>query len=397
MDILKYKFEENRLMVIIPDRLSDLTKKGEVIQRYYNPGELFKEVHILMINDDRPDTSYIQKTVGDANLFLYNMPITKKHFFRSLGYRPRLLESWARPAIELAKKIKPSLIRCHANGFNTYIASMIKKNLSIPYIVSLHINPDEDVKKRDVNWKGKLRNMMIKSIEYAGLRNSDYVLPVYKSIIPYIEKMGVKKYEVAYNVLNPNFLKKKEDYKLHNPIRILSVGRLFKEKNPENIIKALKNLPKAHLTIIGDGPYYDYLKNTVNQNNLEKQVAFKRSVPNDRLSQQLAEYDIFAIHSEYWEINKSVLEAFLVGLPVVINRRIGEPVPEFDGDFLILVENSVEEYYRAFKRLIEDDKLREGLGQKAYIHAQKNWAPEKTEMKYVEIYRRTINEAKIKS
>jgi hypothetical protein len=39
-----------RLMVIISDKLPDLVKKGEITPRYYNPAELFDEVHIVATN-----------------------------------------------------------------------------------------------------------------------------------------------------------------------------------------------------------------------------------------------------------------------------------------------------------------------------------------------------------
>ena len=42
--------------------------------------------------------------------------------------------------------------------------------------------------------------------------------------------------------------------------RILSVGRQFAEKNPENLILALHNLPRVQLTLVGDGPYHDRLR-----------------------------------------------------------------------------------------------------------------------------------------
>ena len=40
------------LMVIAPDRPSEWIKKGEVIERYYNPGRLFEEVQRLAMTDD---------------------------------------------------------------------------------------------------------------------------------------------------------------------------------------------------------------------------------------------------------------------------------------------------------------------------------------------------------
>jgi hypothetical protein len=63
-----------RLLVIVPDRLSDIAGKGEVQPAYYNPGELFDEVHILMTNDDRPPIEPLQYMVGRAKLFVHNSP-----------------------------------------------------------------------------------------------------------------------------------------------------------------------------------------------------------------------------------------------------------------------------------------------------------------------------------
>jgi hypothetical protein len=66
--------EHERLLVIIPDRLSVVT------ERYYKPGNLFPEVHILMTNEDRPDPATVQPMVGDAVLHLHNMPRGRKLF-----------------------------------------------------------------------------------------------------------------------------------------------------------------------------------------------------------------------------------------------------------------------------------------------------------------------------
>ena len=64
----------SRLLVMIPDRLSDLVNKGEITERYYNPGNLFGEVHLAMTNEDRPDLAAVQKMVGDARLHVHNLP-----------------------------------------------------------------------------------------------------------------------------------------------------------------------------------------------------------------------------------------------------------------------------------------------------------------------------------
>jgi glycosyltransferase involved in cell wall biosynthesis len=376
------------VLVIVPDAISAIVAKGEFTPRYYNPGNLFDEVHILMTNNDQVNPEGLQFTVGNAKLFLHNLP--DPDWKKTFAYHPSLLKFWAKPAVKLAETVNPSLIRCYGNWLNGFLASEIKKRLGVPYVVSLHTNPDVDIRGRLTGaWEIKYWKAM-RRIEKIAVLGADIVLPVYKSIIPYLESLGIEKLEVAYNVLNPEFIRKKEDYSLHSPIRLISVGRHFQEKNPENIIKALKKLPDAHLTLVGDGPHQGYLERLVRHCDLERRIEFHRTLTNAEVCQRLPNFDIFVAHVQSYGIAKSVLEALLTGLPVVINRRMGEPVPELQGDHVLLVENSVDGYFNALSRLMQDHEFRTGLGKRAYKHAQENWAPSKTEAKYVEIYKRII-------
>lgn len=382
-----------KLMVIVPDRLSDLLAKGELIDRYYNPGNLFSEVHIVMTNDDRPDTLQLQKLVGNADLHLHNLPAGRWLFAGTLGWRPWLLGAWVKRAIDLAKKVRPGLIRCHGARLNAYIAYSIKRALGVPYVVSLHINPDEDVRGRANGWLRRLATHAMEDIERIALCHADRVLPVYRPIVPYLERLAVTRYEVCYNVLNPSLLRRKDDYALHRPVRIVSVGRQFAEKNPDNLIRAVASMHGVELTLYGDGQLHDYLRQVAEASGAGDRIHFQKAIANDELCQRLPDYDIFAVHTEYWELSKSVLEALLTGLPLVINRRQGEPVPELSPDICVLVENSVEAYREALQELIRDDARREALGRAAYAHAQTAWAPEKTEAKYVEVYRQVLGAA----
>lgn len=407
-----------KLLVIVPDAISYILAKGEYQPRYYNPGNLFDEVHIMMTNDDQVDPRDLQLTVGDAHLFVHNLPIEGSDPIRnSPFFRPWLLKPWAKPflgfakhqilriiekmaspAIDLARRIKPNLIRCHGNDYNAVVALEIKKQLGIPYLVSLHINPDINPRRRrlnSTNWQDQLYSIYFDNLEKVGLLGADLALPVYSPIIPYLERIGCTRYEVAYNVLSSH-LQKKADYKLHHPIRLISVGRHFGLKNPENIIRAVKHLPQVHLTLVGDGSLQEYLVSLVRELGLQERVIFEPSLPNIELCYKLPDYDIFIIHSEHWEISKALLEALLTGMPVIINHREGKggDAQELKDDFLLFTQNTPEDYLRAIQQLISSDKLREELGRKAFAHAQKSWAPEKTEAKYVEIYQRIIKSKK---
>ena len=138
-----------------------------------------------MTNDDRPDPAAVQKMVGDARLFLHNLPDSRKVFVRTLGWRPWLLGPWVDKALDLAKTVRPSLIRCHGALLNTFAAASIKQKLGIPYVVSMHINPDEDVRGRARSWVKRVVTWAQQDIERIGLaqcRPGDAGVPADRSL-----------------------------------------------------------------------------------------------------------------------------------------------------------------------------------------------------------------------
>lgn len=391
--------EARRLMVLIPDRISDILVKGEYQPRYYNPGGLFPEVHIVTTTDDRPDLTALQRTVGDARLFVHNVPEQPSLIaggWERWWHRP--LRQWARAGVDLARRIRPQLIRCHGADWNGYLASRIRRKTGVPYVMSLHINPDINPVRRftgePLTDQQRQHNAFYEYIEREGLTHADLVMPVYRPILPYLERMGVTRADVCYNILNAEWLRRKASYEWSRPFRIVCVGRLIAEKNPRHIIAAVADLPDTHLTIIGDGPERARLETLAADLGVGGRVEFMPAVPNDELCAALPGFDLFAVHTEYWELNKSVLEALLTGLPVVINRRTGAPVPELqDANIVQFVDDTREAYRDAIRRLMGDDGERRALGERAYAHAQAHWSPQVTERKVVDVYRRVMKAA----
>lgn len=377
----------SRLLVIIPDRLSDLICKGEITDRYYNPGNLFSEVHILMTNDDTPDPAAVQRTVGSAQLHLHNLPVDKQLFVQTLGWQPGLLKHWARKAVELARAVKPALVRCHGAFLNAFLASEIKAMLGIPYLVSLHTNPDTDIRGMARTWRGWLFGQGLRAVEKVALRNADLVLPVYRDIVPFLQRLDITRYRVCYNVLDGSSLHRKTDYELHRPIRVLSVGRQCFGKNPEMLVQAVGGLPEVELTLIGDGDLHEHLVQVAAATGVSGRVRFIRALANDRLCSHLSDYDIFAGCNDFWGIPKAVMEPMLAGIPIVINRRKPFPVSELTDESCVLVENTPEGYRNALQRLIDDKGLRVKMGLRSRAQAESLWNPPMTEANFTDIYR----------
>ena len=389
---LAHRFEAERLMVIVPDRLSDLVAKGEITERYYNPGNLFREVHLVLTNDDAPSLEAIQPMVGDAKLVLHNIDPGSRFFVRTMGFSGPFVRRWSQQAVDLARRVGPQLVRCHGVDLNGVLAREIHLKLGIPYVVSLHINPDEDVRGRAGTLAQRLRAHVIRRWEKVILQDCALAMPVYQPIVPYLLDLKVENFEVCYNVLNPKHLSVKKSYDLRQPARVLSVGRQIAAKNPSNLICAAAARQDVELTIVGDGPMHDELRALVRQCSADDRIIMKRSVPNAELCASLGDYDIFAVHSDYWELSKAVLEALLCGLPVLINNRRGAPVPELTEEICLLVENTLDGYAHGLERLIKHDDFREALGRRAFEVARSRWDPVITETRFVDIYKRVLAE-----
>ena len=117
---------------------------------------------------------------------------------------------------------------------------------------------------------------------------------------------------------------------------MVCVGRLIHRKGQDKLIQAmpeiLKSVPNAHLLLIGDGPYREYLQKLVEKNNLEEAVTFKGRVEFEDLPMYMCAGDIFAMPSrsrlmglEVEGLGSAYLEATACGLPILAGNSGGIP------------------------------------------------------------------------
>ena len=109
------------------------------------------------------------------------------------------------------QKINPQLIRCYGINLNAFLATEIKRKLNIPFVLSLHGNPDIDYLRGRLakSLKGWLSGQLIKQLESYCLKHVSHVIAVYSPIVPYLEKHKVKNYSLIYNVVALEAKKKK--------------------------------------------------------------------------------------------------------------------------------------------------------------------------------------------
>jgi glycosyltransferase involved in cell wall biosynthesis len=369
-----------RLCVFPNDPIKSYFDKGEIKPRYFNPMNIFDEIHVVSTVDNDIEESKVKEIAGTGKLFIHTVGKINLKNYKTLKDK----------VVMLVREIKPDLIRAYNPLIQGWLAAKCSEELNIPLVVSLHINYDKDLRSLSLSNRGILHFLKLcytlKNIEPHVLKIADRVICVHKSVTTYAKRLGAKKVDVIYNRVyldqfSPNAEKA---LKFDKPV-IIFVARLTKTKNQECLIKAIKNLDVI-LLLIGDGPEYEHLKKLAYSLGCEEKVKFIKSVPNSEIHKYYASANIFAAPVRDRGIGISFLEAMATGLPVVI-RLIPDEQEELE-KAAMMVDNTPEAFAAAFKEIISKEDLREKLKEKSLAMARNlngHMMEEKESQLYMEV------------
>ena len=104
---------------------------------------------------------------------------------------------------------------------------MIKQIFKITYLISLHCDYKDEIRKLPFYKKliYKIISFKIKKL----FLNSFKILPVYSSALNLLKEMKIKNYKICYNFINTN---SKVQYLKNKNLNLICTNRQFKEKNP---------------------------------------------------------------------------------------------------------------------------------------------------------------------
>lgn len=264
---------------------------------------------------------------------------------------------------KLLKISKDSIIHLHlAQAFIPEIVYLISKIRKIPYVVYIHI---------DLNPSGKL-GFLIPAYKKIFLKK--VLLSASKVIVPTIDYVRLisKKYNlpkkniciVPCGIDLNNFHQSPAD--LHDPIRLLFVGRLQVQKNVPLLIKSFKYLVdntkfNIELNIVGDGEDKDKIIQLINSLNLSNKIHLLKKLEKKSLYETYRNSDIFILTSKYESFGIVLVEAMASGLPivasditavrnVVINKKTG-----------LLSKLSEKDFAKNINKILSNTELRKIL------------------------------------
>jgi glycosyltransferase involved in cell wall biosynthesis len=167
------------------------------------------------------------------------------------------------------------------------------------------------------------------------------------------------------NCYDENTFHYKPGKKLNKPFKLISVGSLNTNKNQIFQLKVIKELikrgEKFHLTIIGDGPTKNLLKQKAVEFDITPYISFLGSTPSPE--QPLSECDLF--------IHTTIKEGF--GLVIIEAMACGLPVISLDGGGnKFLVKNDFNGFISQTNIASFCDKIERALDKNIYFNLQEN-------------------------
>lgn len=172
--------------------------------------------------------------------------------------------------------------------------------------------------------------------------------------------------------------------------KVITVGRLDAQKGYDMLIEAWRYVTAKHpdweLNIYGIGEWEEMLQNKINKYNLKNQVHLKGSTEN--IISKYIESSIYVMSSRYEGFGMVLIEAMSCGLPVVsFDCEFGPSEIIENGIDGFLVENkNIIQLAEKINILIENDKLRKEMGEKAFINA-KRFSKETIMDQWIELFK----------
>jgi len=211
------------------------------------------------------------------------------------------------------------------------------------------------------------------------LWRADYLTATSMMLAHETGKLTAKKKEIRVIPFGVDL--KKFPFRQRKQKETLTIG-IVKYLSPkygvEFLIRAFGSLSERYknlkLVIVGDGPIRAQLQGLADKLGLGAKVVFAGSVPNERVPEFLADFDIFAMPSigqgEIFGV--AAVEAMATGLPVVATRVGGLPEVIKDGKTGKLIEPAnIQQLSDALEYYIKSPEIRAEHGHNGRLRVEK--------------------------
>ena len=201
-------------------------------------------------------------------------------------------------------------------------------------------------------------NFFLKKIIHLFVYLSDDIIvvaPWWRQLLQSHFPNHIDKVIISFNPLDEQLISFSKENNINTPkddrVNVLSLSRLVNGKGVDQTIRAFQFLPENYfLTISGDGPQEDYLKDLVQELGLKERINFTGWVSYNQKINLYRESHLFCLPSKLDSFGMVYLEAMAANLPIVaLNyQAIPDVLPDFSVKLLdnpsnIDIANAIEE------------------------------------------------------
>ena len=264
----------------------------------------------------------------------------------------------------------------------------ICRKTDTPFFQVIRANLTEQVRHTNRGIRQYMAVIVVSLLEHISRRlaKSHLTFTVGKEMYRQYAKRNNKVYETRISLVTQTDIDetlKRKKSRTHEPVRLLSVGRLDPEKGLCHLIEAVKRLVSSQflpvsLQIIGKGykgTEERKLRDWVKAHGLREHIHFSGYLPfGHRLLDEYRKQDIFILPSLSGEgVPQTIFEAMACGIPIIATSVAGIPYVIQDGHNGLLIEpGSSTHIAKAVERLISDRELRERLTRNGFATARQH-------------------------
>ena len=231
----------------------------------------------------------------------------------------------------------------------------------IPVISSERLDPTL------ISWPRKVLRWLLLPTTTAHVVQTQHIKQYYNQRIQ-------KKTHIIYNPVNERVFETSYDndddnhkfrVKEERLNRIISVGRLYPQKNQKMMIEAFAKIapkfPEWSLIIYGEGFLRKDLESLVERLKVKDKVLLPGRC--ETVIEEVAKSKVFCLSSDYEGMSNAMIEALCVGTPVISTKVSGTDELIRDEENGLLVDiGDTEGLAQAFEKLLRNQELREQLG-----------------------------------
>ena len=177
---------------------------------------------------------------------------------------------------------------------------------------------------------------------------------------------------------------------------LLYIGKLESRRNVLFMLDVLNTLnDDYHLLLVGTGDtdYVEQVKNKISELNLQAKVSLLGRVAQKDLPSLYKQAELFLLPSNYEIYGMVVLEAMFFSLPVISTKTAGADLIINKDNGLVIDNLEPVLWAKSIIEIVENQTRLELLKEKAGHTIKNEYLWSKTAPKFIELYKRAINES----